>query len=225
VTSKNRTAKFTLIELLVVITIIAILASMLLPALSKAKASARKIQCVNHLRQIGQASLMYWNDNRIIYTPGPVANRDFGMGMMELLCQSDYFGMQRSSDGQFTYYQLVSGVAQFHERALLFTCPEQAPETLSISRHYAYNGYLQNHSSGYPFMGHQSNVSSPSKTLHWMDSDGHHTLGYNEFFGSNKAVILNGARHNRQSNIAFVDGHVETLHPAPCLSGLARGDW
>jgi prepilin-type N-terminal cleavage/methylation domain-containing protein len=65
---------FTLIELLVVIAIIAILAAMLLPALSRAKEAGKRIACVNNQRQLGLAAQMYLGDNQGFYPPRSITN-------------------------------------------------------------------------------------------------------------------------------------------------------
>jgi prepilin-type N-terminal cleavage/methylation domain-containing protein/prepilin-type processing-associated H-X9-DG protein len=91
---------FTLIELLVVIAIIAILAAMLLPALSKAKSRATRIHCINNLRQLQLCGIMYAGEQNGFYAPNiPVAPLSAGSWI-----QGDM------SDNSGTYGRVTPGV-------------------------------------------------------------------------------------------------------------------
>ena len=73
--SPMKKSAFTLVELLVSIAIIGILVSLLLPAVNLARASARKVQCTNHLRQLGVATNDYVSAHR--YLPPPKVGTQF----------------------------------------------------------------------------------------------------------------------------------------------------
>ena len=78
----SRQRAFTLIELLVVVAIIAILASLLLPALAGAKVSARKVLCMNNQKQIALATMMYGDDFNGQFPRPPLPTTDWIKSMI-----------------------------------------------------------------------------------------------------------------------------------------------
>ena len=113
-------AGFTLIELLVVIAIIAILAAMLLPAFSLAKEKARTISCVNNLKQIGLAIVMYANDNADQLVPAEYDVRNgakYQEGWPTLLYSGHYLTAQKAK----TFYSIP-------DAASVFRCPSAEPK-------------------------------------------------------------------------------------------------
>ena len=131
---------FTLIELLVVIAIIAILAGLLLPALSKAKEKAKGVACLSNMAQISKASLMYVDDNRgllmpLYFVPGsPFMPTDFAYDPNSYIVQN--------GGGFFWEDRLrISGYAKSTK---IFDCPSlQAVAAKSIG-----GGISTNHALG-----------------------------------------------------------------------------
>jgi prepilin-type N-terminal cleavage/methylation domain-containing protein/prepilin-type processing-associated H-X9-DG protein len=209
---------FTLIELLVVIAIIAILAALLLPALSNAKAQAQSVQCLSNLKQLQTAWHMYVGDNGDVAAPNwfendPTINASYSAPGSWVVgnAKADQTSSNIQSGVLFPY---LNSVGVYH-------CPTDTSTVQSIPglvRFRSYSMSVQfNSNPDYPGFGpipvtKLSQMTNTSGIFLFLDED-EQSIDDGAFgtypYSSTQWDNLPSNRHDQGANFTFIDGHAQ----------------
>jgi prepilin-type N-terminal cleavage/methylation domain-containing protein/prepilin-type processing-associated H-X9-DG protein len=227
--AKRRPA-FTLVELLVVIGIIALLMSILLPALNKARENARQVKCANNMRQIWMACLMYANENKDkLPIPPRVENTDQETVVPGLAIVMDPNGNIGGiyDYNQGTLWPYISKSIQ--SRMDVFNCPTDLDAfrpvsrgtinyTASYERNFTYSWNAQVRGSEthgdvkHPTGIRLASIVMPGSKICLIEEQFPND-GLAFIVGSNDNDDQLTNRHLKRGNQGFADGHVEAIFP------------
>ncbi|HEV2319140.1 MAG TPA: type II secretion system protein [Verrucomicrobiae bacterium] len=247
-TGRGRSFGFTLVELLIVVAVIAILASLLLPVLSAARAKSQQTACVNNLRQLAACWFMYANDNGSKYANNlplvdlPTISNNWALGNMQIPVQATNAGFLERGE-LFPYTTQPS----------LYHCPADPTRvsgTLRV-RSYAMNSWIGNDymplgiggvmqfvkEQGYrTFMTENDTVFMGTSAL-WVIGDEDETTINDPWWlvtmdDSQPFRDSPATRHMHGYNLCFADGHVErwTFRGTNSIRGVSangppNSDW
>lgn len=244
----GRTGGFQLIELLVVVAIIAILAALLLPSLTGAKETARRIKCVNNLRQLTLTASVYADDHEDRLAPNGYGNAETLAGKRLWVVGNTHLDPPSFTNAAYLLDSRYATFADYLKTAEIYRCPsdrstvEIGGRAVAKTRSYALNGYLgwQEPSLESSFLSPryvvftrtgEFSLGSPSALLQFIDTAPGNIChsAFVVYLGQTLKGLyyhLPSAQHNRSGNLSFVDGHVETHRWRDgTTSQLARERW
>ena len=222
--AERRRTAFTLVELLVSIAVIAILAAMILPALSRSKQSAWRTQCTGNLRQLGIATELYWYDNKGNCFRYIFGNTNYG--------QTYWFGwIGPGPEGQRPFDLSLGALHPYVNNSRVRICPSLncalaqfkfKADGMVFS--YGYNFYLSAASINPPV--NTTKISHAAGTVLFADaaqvndfqapaSPANPMLEEWYYVDTNTSYPNGHFRHNLKANVVFCDGHVDPEKPVP----------
>ncbi len=216
--TKHFHGRFTLVELLVVIAIIGILASLLLPAMSRARQAARRIACASNSKQLGTGFIMYRGDFNDFIAPPCVAGDHAQVGSVPERYTHQYHWDYYIGRVYFNYPVTAWGWCPNPKSWELLRCPTDTEprHTVWANRSYGVPQYLVHSYAGMPVGRKAGKIGNPSKTYLLAEVDREnwsYLLNVVVLSASQSEVIVAkgeniGFIHNGASNFLFIDGHV-----------------